>query len=159
MIQIVLSHREIRRSEVRHVRARSRYGPPVRKKHSPDPLPNQVCRPGDQCDDDNHQVDMLAGSAPEGVLDQKSQPIDHYHYLGENDIGPPYSESQMHRMPQIRQRDRNENPPDYIEARGAQCIGSAEINIWNGFDSINDHREKINSKRHRKKHYLLELID
>src|SRR2546425_13039618 len=99
MNRIARSRFEILRLEVPEDLVRSRTVSPVRKQKPSQPLPSQVCRPGDQADDQNHQIDVLAWAAPERVLDEESQTIDHHHNFGENDVSPTHTESQTHRMP------------------------------------------------------------
>src|SRR5437867_8562864 len=101
MNQIGRRHFEIPRLELVADLMRSRTIPAIRKQESSQPLPGEVRSPGDQRDHQNHEIYVLAWAAPERVLDEESQTINHHHNLSENDVSPTHAESQTHRMPKI----------------------------------------------------------
>src|SRR5262245_58467935 len=78
---------------------RSQTIPPVGKQDSSQPFPREICGPRNERNDDNYQIYVLARSAPERILDQETQAIDHHHHLSQNDVCPANTESETHRMP------------------------------------------------------------
>src|SRR5262249_28198563 len=97
--QIELRRYEIQRPEVQLNWACSRTVPAVRKQDSPQPLPAKVCGPGDQSDDQNHEIYVLTRAAPERILDKEPQTIDHNDDLCKNDVRPSDSEGEAHCVP------------------------------------------------------------
>src|SRR5262245_57389450 len=131
---------------------------PVRKQQTAQPLPHEIRAPGDECNYQNHKIDVFARTAPKGVLDKKTKTIDHHHHFSENDVGPADTECQTHRVPQVGKSHRNQDTPDHIKPCCTQRVGSAQVNIGYGLDGIHHQGQQIDPERHRQKHDLLKLV-